>query len=138
MKTRVYVGLVCVLLSASAAADEPDRVGLARRAREILRANCYRCHGVDAFGGQLAPDLRKSVSSQGSVTHDVFLTTVKEGRIPKGMPDPEETDLEATARRETLEETGVCAGVLTALGSIRYSKSGKEILSAYKAQFPDA
>jgi len=47
---------------------------------------CYRCHGVDAFGGQLAPDLRRSVSSQGSVTHDVFLTTVKEGRIPKGMP----------------------------------------------------
>ena len=35
--------------------------------------------------------------------------------IPKGEPDPDETDLEATARRETLEETGVTAGQLTAL-----------------------
>ena len=47
---------------------------------------CYRCHGVDAFGGQLAPDLRHSVGPQGSVTHEVFLTTVKEGRLTKGMP----------------------------------------------------
>ena len=30
--------------------------------------------------------------------------------IPKGEPDPGETDLEITARRETLEETGVTAG----------------------------
>lgn len=47
---------------------------------------CYRCHGTDAFGGQLAPDLRHSVGPLGSVTHDVFLTTVKEGRLTKGMP----------------------------------------------------
>ncbi len=46
--------------------------------------------------------------------------------IPKGIPDPGE-DLEAAARRETLEETGVIAGELTALGSIRYVKSGKQI-----------
>jgi len=47
---------------------------------------CYRCHGTDALGGQLARDLRQSVSSQGSVTRDVFLTTVRDGRAPKGMP----------------------------------------------------
>ena len=47
--------------------------------------------------------------------------------IPKGEPDPNETDLEATARRETLEETGVVAGPLTPLGTIKYSKSGKTI-----------
>ncbi len=46
--------------------------------------------------------------------------------IPKGVPDPGE-DLEAAARRETLEETGVVAGDLTGLGSIRYVKSGKQI-----------
>ncbi len=43
--------------------------------------------------------------------------------IPKGEPDPGETDLAATARRETLEETGVTAGDLIAIGSMQYSKS---------------
>src|SRR5580765_368850 len=46
--------------------------------------------------------------------------------IPKGIPDPGE-DLETAARRETLEETGVTAGDLVSLGSIRYAKSGKQI-----------
>ncbi|MCI0380636.1 MAG: NUDIX domain-containing protein [Gemmataceae bacterium] len=47
--------------------------------------------------------------------------------IPKGEPDPGETDLEGTARRETLEETGVAAGALAPLGSMKYSKSNKVI-----------
>ncbi|HXM38272.1 MAG TPA: quinoprotein dehydrogenase-associated putative ABC transporter substrate-binding protein [Gemmatimonadales bacterium] len=47
---------------------------------------CYRCHGTDALGSTLAPNLRHSVSPQGTVTRDVFLTTVREGRIAKGMP----------------------------------------------------
>jgi predicted NUDIX family NTP pyrophosphohydrolase len=47
--------------------------------------------------------------------------------IPKGIPDEGETDLEATARRETFEETGVVAGPLTPLGFIDYSKSRKRV-----------
>ena len=47
---------------------------------------CYRCHGVDAFGGQLAPDLRHSVGPQGGITHDVFFRTATDGRPTKGMP----------------------------------------------------
>src|SRR5438105_8587923 len=46
--------------------------------------------------------------------------------IPKGEPG-EETDLEETARRETLEETGVAAGSLTSLGFIDYRKSRKRV-----------
>ena len=46
--------------------------------------------------------------------------------IPKGLPDEGET-LEEAARRETLEEAGVVAGDLHALGSIRYTKSRKEV-----------
>src|SRR5947209_15464737 len=42
--------------------------------------------------------------------------------IPKGIPDPGEDDLAATARRETWEETGVRAGELAPLGSITYTK----------------
>ncbi len=47
--------------------------------------------------------------------------------IPKGIPDNGETDLEATARRETFEETGVQAGPLTPLGFIDYQKSRKRV-----------
>jgi len=47
---------------------------------------CFRCHGVDAFGGQLAPDLRHSVGPEGNVTHDVFIRTAIDGRTTKGMP----------------------------------------------------
>lgn len=55
--------------------------------------------------------------------------------IPKGMPNPGETDLEVTARRETLEETGVTAGELVPLGSMTYRKSRKEIF-AYAGPAP--
>jgi predicted NUDIX family NTP pyrophosphohydrolase len=46
--------------------------------------------------------------------------------IPKGEPG-EETDLEQTARRETLEETGVVAGPLISLGHADYRKTKKRI-----------
>ena len=46
--------------------------------------------------------------------------------LPKGEVDPGES-LEATARRETLEETGVVAGDLVALGFIDYVKSKKRV-----------
>jgi predicted NUDIX family NTP pyrophosphohydrolase len=48
--------------------------------------------------------------------------------IPKGIPAPEESDLEATARRETLEETGVAVtGPLVSLGNMIYRKSRKQV-----------
>jgi len=49
--------------------------------------------------------------------------------IPKGVPDAAEADnLEATARRETLEETGVAvAGPLVPLGDMVYRKSRKQV-----------
>ncbi len=56
--------------------------------------------------------------------------------IPKGEPDAGEV-LEAAARRETLEETGVdVRGPLVALGYIDYKKSRKRI-HAWAAPLPD-
>jgi predicted NUDIX family NTP pyrophosphohydrolase len=47
--------------------------------------------------------------------------------IPKGAPDPGEA-LEATARRETLEETGLdVAGPLVDLGHVDYTRSKKRV-----------
>jgi predicted NUDIX family NTP pyrophosphohydrolase len=47
--------------------------------------------------------------------------------IPKGEPDSDQSDLEATARRETIEETGVTPGALEPLGDIVYRKSRKQV-----------
>lgn len=46
--------------------------------------------------------------------------------IPKGLPDEGE-ELEAAARRELVEETGLSAGNLVSLGSIDYRKSRKRV-----------
>ncbi len=46
--------------------------------------------------------------------------------IPKGIPDAGE-ELEAAARRETMEEAGVVAGKLVPLVSIVYRKSRKRV-----------
>jgi predicted NUDIX family NTP pyrophosphohydrolase len=56
--------------------------------------------------------------------------------IPKGLPEPGET-LEAAARRETAEETGVVVtGPLLALGHIDYTRSRKRIF-AFAAPLPE-
>lgn len=56
--------------------------------------------------------------------------------IPKGEPNPGEA-LEVTARRETLEETGVAIdGPLVALGHIDYTKSKKRV-HCFAAPLPD-
>jgi|JI10StandDraft_1071094.scaffolds.fasta_scaffold06168_2 predicted NUDIX family NTP pyrophosphohydrolase len=46
--------------------------------------------------------------------------------IPKGQPNPGE-ELEAAARRETMEETGVIAGDLIAIGFVDYTRSRKRV-----------
>lgn len=56
--------------------------------------------------------------------------------IPKGAPDPDE-ELEATARRETLEETGLdITGPLVDMGFVDYTRSKKRVY-AYAAQAAD-
>jgi predicted NUDIX family NTP pyrophosphohydrolase len=56
--------------------------------------------------------------------------------IPKGAPDPDEA-LEATARRETLEETGVVVdGPLVDLGHVDYTRSKKRV-HAFACPAPD-
>ena len=56
--------------------------------------------------------------------------------IPKGAPDPDE-QLDATARRETLEETGLdVQGPLVDLAHVDYTRSKKRV-HAYAAPAPD-
>jgi mono/diheme cytochrome c family protein len=47
--------------------------------------HCARCHGDDAIGGVMAPDVRASVA-RGATDEQSFRTVVLEGRREKGMP----------------------------------------------------
>jgi cytochrome c len=51
---------------------------------EIYNSYCYRCHGQDATGSEIAPDLRHSLTA--GMTAQQFLTTAMAGRPEKGMP----------------------------------------------------
>jgi len=56
--------------------------------------------------------------------------------IPKGAPDPDEA-LDATARRETLEETGLdVQGPMVDLGHVDYTRSKKRV-HAFAGPAPD-
>ena len=50
---------------------------------QLYNSYCYRCHGTDATGGQLGPDLRRSVAA---MKQQQFLSVAMEGRKEQGMP----------------------------------------------------
>jgi cytochrome c len=51
---------------------------------QLWNSYCYRCHGTDATGGQLAPDLRRSLAA--GMKQPEFLAVTMAGRKEKGMP----------------------------------------------------
>jgi len=76
------------LQQTSATAHAPDKLLVTAdeyQGWKWFHVYCFRCHGIDAMGSDLAPNLRKSVSSEGLITHELFLKTVLEGRQEKGM-----------------------------------------------------
>ena len=50
---------------------------------QLYNSYCYRCHGTDATGGQLGPDLRRSVAA---MKQQDFLSVAMTGRKEQGMP----------------------------------------------------
>jgi len=50
---------------------------------QLYNSYCYRCHGTDATGGQLGPDLRRSVAN---MKQQEFLSVAMTGRKEQGMP----------------------------------------------------
>src|SRR5262249_2316419 len=50
---------------------------------QLYNSYCYRCHGTDVTGGQLGPDLRRSLSR---MNQQGFLSVAMEGRKEQGMP----------------------------------------------------
>jgi cytochrome c len=54
------------------------------RGYELFNSYCYRCHGTDATGSQLGPDLRHSLAA--GMSQQQFLSVAMAGRKEKGMP----------------------------------------------------
>lgn len=78
--------------AAAAAAPAPDTSPDRLLVTEVeyqgwryFQVYCARCHGEDARGSLLAPDLTYSVSPDGKVTRDSFLVVVREGSQSKEM-----------------------------------------------------
>lgn len=51
---------------------------------QLFNSYCYRCHGTDAAGSQLAPDLRHSLSA--GMKQKEFLSVAMSGKKEQGMP----------------------------------------------------
>ena len=51
---------------------------------QLFNSYCYRCHGTDANGSQLAPDLRHSLAA--GMKQGDFLSTAMAGKKEQGMP----------------------------------------------------
>jgi cytochrome c len=54
------------------------------RGYELFNSYCYRCHGTDATGSQLGPDLRHSLGA--GMKQQGFISVAMAGRKDKGMP----------------------------------------------------
>ena len=54
------------------------------RGYALYNSYCYRCHGTDATGGELAPDLRASLTA--GMRARKFLSVATAGNKEKGMP----------------------------------------------------
>ena len=81
------ISIVGVWAQSAAAQDKPSRAATKAEYngwRQYM-TTCARCHGDDAVGGVMAPDLRKSVAAAMAKEAD-FHATVGEGRPAKGMP----------------------------------------------------
>ena len=50
----------------------------------LYNSYCYRCHGTDGTGGELAPDLRMSLNS--GMRQQSFIAVAMAGKEAKGMP----------------------------------------------------
>jgi mono/diheme cytochrome c family protein len=84
--SRSMALLYCALcLSAAARAAAQEAVGRTVVGEELYRGwkyfqvYCSRCHGDDALGSTVAPDLRHSLSAEGGITADSFKVVVRRG-----------------------------------------------------------
>jgi mono/diheme cytochrome c family protein len=73
-------------LSAAPSSSGLEAAAQVKEGRSLFNQACAHCHGPDASVGQPERNLRRLRVRYGSDMHDVFMSTVMNGRIDKGMP----------------------------------------------------
>jgi mono/diheme cytochrome c family protein len=109
MRPTAAFALVAILVAASSApADAPE--ALATRAREILKANCHRCHGQDGAvegGFSYVLDRDKLVGSHkiipGKPDESPLLRKVVAGKMPPPDERPRPSAADVALLREWIE-----------------------------------
>jgi mono/diheme cytochrome c family protein len=81
---RVAAAAGLALLAAAIPAGAQERSQDQEGWRQYM-VHCARCHGDDAIGGLMAPDLRSSMQ-RGAVDDQAFQDVVLHGRRERGMP----------------------------------------------------
>ena len=84
----VLVTLLATLVGGSRGVPESQAQETAQVSEVVMNGwrwfhvYCFRCHGVDAVGSSIAPNLRESIKA---LPHDEFIRIIREGRPEKGM-----------------------------------------------------
>jgi mono/diheme cytochrome c family protein len=65
------------------AAGDPAAIA---RGSQLYSANCAFCHGSDAHGGEVGPNLLRSPTVLNDQRGEVIATVVQSGRLERGMP----------------------------------------------------
>lgn len=89
MKSLIRIGLSaigCAGLMIAVALPVARAADAAGEGREVFNQYCSHCHGPDAVQGERARNLRRLTKRYGEDRHTVFLQTVQQGRLDKGMP----------------------------------------------------
>ena len=73
--------------SASRVAPPPPDAEQVDAGHKLFNANCAHCHGPDAIQGERRINLRLLHHRYGDEMDQVFVTTIIQGRITKGMPN---------------------------------------------------
>src|SRR5713226_5845651 len=105
-------GLILLSLAGAglAGAADPDPGALARKAQDVLKANCHRCHGHDGSvegGMNYVLDLEKLVAHRkvvaGKTEQSPLFRRVATGKMPPPGANPRPGDADIAVLRQWIE-----------------------------------
>src|SRR5437762_11061008 len=99
MRKSIIAVLALLLAVSTLGAAEPDKGELARKAQDVLKANCYRCHGQDGVfegGMNFILDPAKLIATKkivpGKPDESKLYLRVTKGTMPPADQTPRPSD----------------------------------------------
>src|SRR5439155_9186854 len=107
---RLRLRMIAMMILSAALAAEPDGAALARQAHDILKANCYRCHGQDGAvegGMNYVLDLKTLLARKkvvpGSPENSPLYNKVANGKMPPPDEKPRPSAADLTVLKQWIE-----------------------------------